>query len=292
MDKRALINKRIRRNVNELNKIKVREEKMRANEEKEKAEAEELEKRKQEAVSEMVKRKRNAADKIKDYMGLHGNVLSAMELSKLASISLLMSSLYMLTIGTDNRLLYFLTFGAFLLTVLFNLIKVDMESTIYNYSISVDLTYDDVNQDETFKFNKYKKIMNSHEEYRIRKLVKSGVDQVNKELSGEPVNNYVAPLPRYIIHNYRDLAIRNLNYHEYLSELERKKTLVTLVISAVMVLLQIFVGIPESVNELYTLIYIFIGIISINDFIDSIGYEIKHKSDKSIIETFTKSLGG
>lgn len=285
MDKRALINKRIRRNVNELNKI-------RANEEKEKIEAEELEKRKQEAVSETIKRKRNAADEIKDYMSLHGNVLSAMELSKLASISLLMSSLYMLAIGADNRLLYFLTFGALLLTVLFNFIKVDMESTIYNYSISVDLVYEDVNQDETFKFNKYKKIMNSHEEYRIRKLVRSGVDQVNKELSGEPVNNYVAPLPRYIIHNYRDLAIKTFNHHEYLSSFERKKALVTLVISAVMVLLQIFVDIPKSVNELYTLIYILIGIISIKYFIESIRYEIKHKSDKSIIETFTKILGG
>lgn len=287
MDKRALINKRIRRNVNELNK-----EKTRANEEREKAVAEELEKRKQDAISEVVKRKRNAADEIKDYMSLHGNVLSAMELSKLASISLLMSSLYMLIIGTDNRLLYFLTLGALLLTVLFNFIKIDMESTIYNYSISVDLMYDDVNQDETFEFNKYKKIMNSHEEYRIRKLAKSGVDQVNKELSGEPVNNYVAALPRYIIHNYRDLAIKTFNYHEYLSSFERKKALVTLAILAVMVLLQVLVGIPENVNELYTLIYIFIGIVSIKDFINSIGYEIKHKSDKSIIETFTKSLGG
>lgn len=285
MDKRALINKRIRRNINELNKI-------RANEEREKIEAEELEKRKQEAVSETIKRKRNAADEIKDYMSLHGNVLSAMELSKLASISLLMSSLYMLAIGADNRLLYFLTLGALLLTVLFNFIKVDMESTIYNYSISVDLVYEDVNQDETFKFNKYKKIMNSHEEYRIRKLVRSGVDQVNKELSGEPVNNYVAPLPRYIIHNHRDLAIKTFNYHEYLSSFERKKALVTLVISAVMVLLQIFVDIPKSVNELYTLIYILIGIISIKYFIESIRYEIKHKSDKNIIETFTKILGG
>lgn len=290
MDKRALRNKKLRRNANQLNKAKVREEKVRANEEKEKAE--ELAKRKQEAIGEMVKRKRDAADKIKDYMSLHGNVLSAMELSKLASISLLMLSLYMLTTGTGNRLLYFSVFGTLLLMVLFNLIKVDMESTIYNYSISVNLSYDDVNQDETFKFNKYKKIMNSHEEYRIRKLAKSGVDQVNKELSGEPVNNYVAPLPRYTIHNHRDLAVRTFNYHEYLSSFERKKALVTLVISAVMVLLQIFVSIPESVNELYTLIYIFIGIVSIKDFIDSIGYEIKHKSDKNIIETFTNSLGG
>lgn len=279
MGKRALINKRIRRNVNELNelnKAKIREE----------------EKRKQEAISELTKRKRNAADNIKDYMSLHGNVLSAIELSKLASISLLMSSLYMLTVGTDNRLLYFLTFGALLLTVLFNFIKVDMESTIYNYSISVDLVYDDVNQDETFEFNKYKKIMNYHEEYRIRKLAKSGVDQVNKELSGEPVNNYVAPLPRHIIHNYRDLAIKNSNYYVYLSSFERKKALATLVISVVMVLLQVLVGIPENVNELYTSIYIFIGIISIKDFINSIGYEIKHNSDRNIIETFTKSLGG
>ena len=292
MDKRALMNKKIRRNANKLNKAKVREEKIRANEEKEKAEAEELEKRKQEAVGEMVKRKRDAADKIKDYMSLHGNVLSAIELSKLASISLLMSSLYMLATGTDNRLVYLLTFGALLLMVLFNLIKVDMESTIYNYSISVNLSYDDVNQDETFKFNKYKKIMNSHEEYRVRKLVKSGVDQVNKELSGKPVNDYVAPLPRNIIHNYRDLAIKNSNYYEYLSSFARKKALVTLVISVFMILLQVLVGIPESVNELYTLIYILIGIISIKDFISSIGYKIKHKSDKSIIEIFTKSLGG
>ena len=251
----------------------------------------ELEQRSQKLVNEVMKRKLIATEQIKEYVELHDYVLSAIELSKLASLSLLMSSLYMDN-AHDNKLLYLLTLVAILLVVLFNITKVDIESTIYNYSISANLEYDDVSQDEAFEYKKYKKIMNSHEEYRIRKLVKSGVDQVNKELSGEPVNNYVAPLPRHIIHNHRDIAIRNSHYYGYLSSFERKKALVTLVILAAMVLLQGLVGIPENVNELYTLIYIFIGIVSIKDFISSIEYEIKHKSDKSIIETFTKSLGG
>lgn len=129
--------------------------------------------------------------------------------------------------------------------------------------------------------------MSSHEEYRVRKLVRSGVGQVNKELAGEPVNNYVIPLPRHIAHNYRDLAIKNSNYYGHLSSFERNKALATLAISAVMGLLQAFVGLPESINELYTSLYIFIGIISIKNLIHSIEYEIKHKSDKSIIEIFT-----
>lgn len=290
MGKRALMNKKIRRNAKKFNKAKVREEKIRANEEKKKVEAEELEKRKQEAASEVMKRKLNATEQIKEHMELHGYILSAIELSKLASLSLLMSSLYIMANAHDNKLLYLLTLAAILFVVLFNVAKVDMESTIYNYSISANLEYEDVCQDEAFKFGKYREIMNSHEEYRVRKLVRSGVDQVNKELAGEPVNNYVTPLPRHIAHNYRDLAIKNSNYYGHLSSFERKKALATLVISAVIVLLQAFVSIPESINELYTLLYIFFGIIitiSIKDLIHSIGYEIKHKSDKSIIEIFT-----
>ena len=253
----------------------------------------ELEQRSQKLVNEVMKRKLNATEQIKEYVEIHDYVSSAIELSKLASLSLLMSSLYMyMNNAHDNKLLYLWTLVAILLVVLFNITKVDIESTIYNYSISANLEYDDVSQDEAFKYKKYKEIMNSHEEYRVRKLVKSGVGQVNKELSGEPVNNYVAPLPRHIIHNHRDIAIRNSHYYGYLSSFERKKALVTLVILAAMVLLQGLVGIPKNVNELYTLIYIFIGIVSIKDFISSIEYEIKHKSDKSIIETFTKSLGG
>lgn len=133
MGKRALMNKKIRRNAKKFNKAKVREERVRANEEKKKVEAEELEKRKQEAASEVMKRKLNATEQIKEHMELHGYILSAIELSKLASLSLLMSSLYIMANAHDNKLLYLLTLAAILFVVLFNVAKVDMESTIYNY---------------------------------------------------------------------------------------------------------------------------------------------------------------
>ena len=55
----------------------------------------ELEQRSQKLVNEVMKRKLIATEQIKEYVEIHDHVLSAIELSKLASLSLLMSSLYM-----------------------------------------------------------------------------------------------------------------------------------------------------------------------------------------------------
>lgn len=244
-------------------------------------------------ISENIKKKRWAAEEIKDSLSLHQSIESAMELNKLVILSLLASTVYEAIIGSFNQYLFLLSLGAILIQHLFKIAKVDMENAIYNLSTGVNLEYDDVVHDSKFNFDYYKKIMNSHEYCRLKKLADLGAFQVSNELSGNPSNNYVVPLPRNVVQNKRDVALKDVIINKWLSEFSFKKAMCAIVVLVTMSTVHpLLANVIYDVNDLYVLLMVFVAMLTLNNFIQSIKYNIKYKVDSKTIDVFTEGLGG
>ena len=244
-------------------------------------------------ISESIQKKRLAAEEIKSSLSLHKSIEYAMKLNKFVILSLLASTAYGAIIGSFNQYLFLLSLGAILIQHLFKIAKVDMENAIYNLSTGANLEYEDVSHDSKFNFYHYKQIMNSHEYYRLKKLANLGASQVSNELSGSPSNNYVVPLPRNVVQNRRDVALREVIINKRMSELSFWKAGCAIVVLATMSTVHpLLANVMYDVNEFYVLLVVFVGMFALNYLIQSIEYNIKYKVDSKTIDVFTEGLGG
>lgn len=244
-------------------------------------------------ISESIQKKRGAAEEIKSSLRLHKSIEYAMKFNKLVILSLLAATVYGAIIGLFNQYLFLLSLGAILIQHFVKIAKVDMENAIYNLSTGANLEYDDVAHDSKFNFYHYKQIMNSHEYYRLKKLANLGAFQVSNELSGDPSNNYVVPLPRNVIQNRRDVALREVIINKRMSELSFGKAWCAIVVLAAMsTVYPLLANVMYYVNGFYVLLMVFTGMLALNYLIQSIEYNIKYKVDSKTIDVFTEGLGG